>query len=82
MIRAWKDWPARADLISLIAKLVVWDETRPAAIERALRALRELELEGVPTTRDAIHEILGSEQFRSGAYSTSFLDEVELTAVG
>src|SRR5262245_10872680 len=28
---------------SLIAKVCVWDESRPAAIERALRALRELE---------------------------------------
>ncbi len=31
---------------SLIAKLVVRDDTRPAAIERALRALRELEVAG------------------------------------
>ena len=38
---------------SLLAKLVVWDEDRPAAIARALRALRELELEGMPTTRQA-----------------------------
>ena len=45
------------------------------AIERALRALRELEIEGVPTTRDAALEILDSDEFRSGDYSTSFLDE-------
>ena len=30
---------------SLIAKVIVWDEARPAAIERALRALSELEVE-------------------------------------
>jgi acetyl-CoA carboxylase biotin carboxylase subunit len=66
---------------SLIAKLVVWDEDRHAAIERALRALGELELRGVPTTREAAMEILASETFRSGRYSTSFLDETQLAAV-
>jgi acetyl-CoA carboxylase biotin carboxylase subunit len=66
---------------SLIAKLVVWDESRPAAIERCLRALRELELEGVPTTRDAAIEIVGSDAFRSGSYSTGFLAETRLDAV-
>jgi acetyl-CoA carboxylase biotin carboxylase subunit len=66
---------------SLIAKLVVWDETRPAAIERALRALGELELEGVPTTREAALEIVASDAFRSGEYSTSWLEHAELEAV-
>ena len=67
---------------SLVAKLIVSDETRPAAIERALRALSELELRGIATTRDVAAEILASDRFRSGSYSTSFLDETELAAVG
>ena len=66
---------------SLIAKLIVRDNSRHLAIERARRALSEFEIEGVPTTRDIAFEILGSEQFRSGEYSTSFLDEVELAAL-
>jgi acetyl-CoA carboxylase biotin carboxylase subunit len=66
---------------SLIAKVVVWDETRPAAIERALRALRELELEGVPTTREAALEIIATDEFRAGEYSTSWLEQAELEAV-
>ncbi len=66
---------------SLIAKLVVRDDTRAAAIARARRALGELEVTGVPTTREAALEILASEEFASGRYSTSFLDEVELEAV-
>jgi acetyl-CoA carboxylase, biotin carboxylase subunit len=60
---------------SLIAKLIVVDGSRRLAIERALRALREFELEGVPTTRDVLYEILDSDEFRSGEYSTSFLEE-------
>ncbi|HSX22037.1 MAG TPA: acetyl-CoA carboxylase biotin carboxylase subunit [Gaiellaceae bacterium] len=66
---------------SLIAKLIVRDNNRALAIRRALRALEEFEIEGIPTTRDALHEIIASPQFRSGEYSTSFLDEVNLAAV-
>jgi len=60
---------------SLIAKLIVFDGSRRLAIERARRALREFEIEGVPTTREILDDILGSEEFRSGRYSTSFLEE-------
>jgi acetyl-CoA carboxylase biotin carboxylase subunit len=66
---------------SLLAKLIVWDVDRPAAIARAIRALRELEVTGVPTTRDAAIEILGSPAFRSGEYHTGYLAETELQAV-
>ncbi|HVC87138.1 MAG TPA: acetyl-CoA carboxylase biotin carboxylase subunit [Gaiellaceae bacterium] len=59
---------------SMIAKLVVWDSNRPAAIARAERMLRETVVEGVPTTRDLAIEVLGSEPFRSGDYSTSTLE--------
>jgi acetyl-CoA carboxylase, biotin carboxylase subunit len=60
---------------SLIAKMIVRDDTRDAAIARALRALGELEVVGVPTTREAALEIIASDEFRSGEYSTSFLEE-------
>jgi acetyl-CoA carboxylase, biotin carboxylase subunit len=59
---------------SMIAKLIVWDTTRDAAIARAERALRESVIEGVPTTRDVALTVLGSEPFRTGEYSTSTLD--------
>src|SRR4051812_24984164 len=59
---------------SMVAKLIVWDTDRGAAIARAERALRETVVEGVPTTRDLALEVLASEPFRSGDYSTSTLD--------
>jgi acetyl-CoA carboxylase, biotin carboxylase subunit len=62
---------------SLIGKLIVWAEDRPAAIARALRALGEFELRGVATTRAAAIDILSSVEFQSGDYSTSFLEEAE-----
>jgi acetyl-CoA carboxylase biotin carboxylase subunit len=67
---------------SLIAKVIVWDDDRPAAIERSLRALSELEIAPVPTTAAVAAEIIASSGFRSGVYSTRFLDEVELATVG
>ena len=60
---------------SLLGKVVVSDETRPQAINRALRALGELVLEGVPTTRELAIDILRSEEFGSGRYSTDYLAE-------
>ena len=62
---------------SLVAKVAVWDEDRAAAIERGLRALRELEVEGVPTTRSLGLAILSEPSFRSGAYSTGYLADVQ-----
>jgi acetyl-CoA carboxylase biotin carboxylase subunit len=61
---------------SLIAKIIAWDSDRPAAIARMLRALDELEVDGVPTTSVLAAEILGTQAFRSGEYSTSTLEEM------
>jgi acetyl-CoA carboxylase, biotin carboxylase subunit len=60
---------------SLIGKVIVWDVDRPGAIARCLRALGELEVEGLPTTAGAAIDILRTEQFQSGRYSTSYLAE-------
>ena len=59
---------------SLLGKLVVWDEDRPGAIARALRALGELTVEGVPTTRELAIDVLRSEEFARGDYSTAYLE--------
>jgi acetyl-CoA carboxylase biotin carboxylase subunit len=62
---------------SMIAKVIVRDDDRDAAIARALRALEELEVEGIPTTREVAIDILRSREFRGGDYSTSYLAEME-----
>ncbi len=61
---------------SMLAKLIVWDSDRDAAIARAIRALEELEVEGVPTTRTVAIDVLRSPQFASGDYTTSTLAEL------
>jgi len=62
---------------SLIAKVIVWDEDRTAAIARSLRAMEELEVDGIPTTRALALDVLRSERFAAGEYSTGYLDEME-----
>jgi acetyl-CoA carboxylase biotin carboxylase subunit len=62
---------------SLIAKLIVVDDDRPAALARAVRALEELRVDGIPTTRELALDVLRSDGFASGSYSTGYLDDVE-----
>ncbi len=45
---------------SLLGKLIVWDETRPQAIARLSRALGELEVTGVATTKP-LHQALAAD---------------------
>jgi acetyl-CoA carboxylase biotin carboxylase subunit len=66
---------------SLIAKVIVWDADRPAAIARAERALAETVVEGIPTTLEFARELLASAPFRAGEYSTSTLEELGRVAV-
>ena len=67
---------------SLLGKLIVWDESRAEAIARALRALGELQLDGIPTTRALAIDILRSEGFASGHYSTGYLAEAAAALPG
>jgi acetyl-CoA carboxylase, biotin carboxylase subunit len=74
-VRSGSEIPPYYD--SMIAKVIVWDETRPAALARTRRALTELEVEGIPTTRDVALDVLASPEFQSGEYSTSTLAGLE-----
>jgi acetyl-CoA carboxylase, biotin carboxylase subunit len=65
---------------SLLAKLVVWDWDRPAALARAERALAETVIEGVPTTREFALGVIRSDAFATGSYSTSTLAELTVVA--
>jgi acetyl-CoA carboxylase biotin carboxylase subunit len=61
---------------SMIGKLICWGQDRDEAIARMLRALGELEVEGVITTADFHAEILDSDRFRSGDFNTAFVAEL------
>ncbi|HEX6481058.1 MAG TPA: acetyl-CoA carboxylase biotin carboxylase subunit [Ktedonobacteraceae bacterium] len=66
---------------SLLAKLIVWAETREAAIARMQRALDEYIIEGVTTTIPFHKRLLRNESFIRGETYTRFLQE-EAAALG
>jgi acetyl-CoA carboxylase biotin carboxylase subunit len=58
----------------LLGKLIVWAPTRDAAIARMHRALLELTIEGVETSRDFHLRVLEDEEFRRGAIDIQWLE--------
>ena len=59
---------------SLIAKIIVWDIDRPAALARARRAMRELRIEGIKTTAPLIGDLLSRPEVVDGSYDTGFVE--------
>jgi acetyl-CoA carboxylase, biotin carboxylase subunit len=59
----------------MLAKLIVHAATREAAIERMRRALTELEIEGVETSRDFHLRVMSDADFRSGDITIQWLEE-------
>ena len=57
----------------MIAKLVVWGETRKKAITRAIKAIDEYQISGLKTTLDFGKFVLKHEAFRSGHFDTNFV---------
>ncbi len=66
---------------SLLSKLIVWADTREAAIARMQRALEEYIIEGVTTTIPFHQRLLRHEGFLRGDTYTRFLQE-EAVALG
>jgi pyruvate carboxylase subunit A len=60
---------------SMCLKLVVWALTWEEAMDRGLRALDDMRVQGVKTTTAYYEEILRNADFRSGQFNTSFVDE-------
>jgi len=63
------------DYDSMIAKLVVWGEDRDECLERSLRALREYDIEGIPTIIPFHRLMLTDEEFVASTHTTKYLDE-------
>jgi acetyl-CoA carboxylase biotin carboxylase subunit len=59
----------------MIAKLIVWGETRAAAIMRMRRALEEYRVIGVRTNIPFHQMLMDSHRFMGGQYDTRFVEE-------
>ncbi|HBA92408.1 MAG TPA: 3-methylcrotonyl-CoA carboxylase, partial [Anaerolineaceae bacterium] len=59
----------------LIAKLTVWGENRPAAIQRMAAALRETVLLGVTYNGQFLQDVLAEPQFTAGDIYTTWVEE-------
>ena len=69
--RTGDEIPAEYD--NLIAKIAVWGADREEARRRALDAVRELVVDGVPTTAPVAAAVLAHDDFRTVSHSTSWL---------
>jgi len=58
---------------SLLAKVICWGRDRDEAIARMKRALREMVVEGLPTTIPLFMKILDDEEFLAGKITTDFV---------
>jgi acetyl-CoA/propionyl-CoA carboxylase biotin carboxyl carrier protein len=59
---------------NLVGKLIVWGKDRAIAIDRMIRALEELRIEGIATTVPADLAILRHEDFRNATHSTRWVE--------
>ena len=68
---------------NLIGKLIVWGKDRPTAIARTIRALEEMQVDGVHTTIPADLAILRHPDFAAVQHSTKWVEErLDLSGVG
>ncbi len=58
----------------MIAKVIVWDENRPRAIQKMIRTLKDSTVFGVDTNIPYLIEILNHPEFQSGKMTTRFIE--------
>ena len=60
---------------SLLEKVTAWAPSREGAIDRMRRALREFRIRGVATNIAFLERLVDDEAFRSGKFTTRFIDD-------
>ena len=72
---AYTDYEIPPYYDSMIAKVIVHDDTRDGAIRKMRSTLGELILDGVVTNLDFQYEILNNEEFQKGNFTTDFISQ-------
>jgi acetyl-CoA carboxylase, biotin carboxylase subunit len=66
---------------SMIAKIIVTGQSREEVLLRMKRALQEFVIEGVKTTIPFHIKLMDDERFKSGHFTTAFMDTFDLSAL-
>lgn len=61
---------------SMIAKIITHAKTRDEAIEKSIRSLEEMDIEGIDTNIDFLLEVLLNEKFLDHNYDTSLIQSI------
>ncbi|MBS4020979.1 MAG: acetyl-CoA carboxylase biotin carboxylase subunit [Dethiobacter sp.] len=61
---------------SLLAKVVVWGESREAALLKMVEALQQIEIGGIKTNLPLLLRVLGNSHFKQGRYDTNLLSVI------
>jgi acetyl-CoA carboxylase biotin carboxylase subunit len=61
----------------LLAKIIVWGETREQALDRARRALEEFIVTGIKTNLPFLRALLQDEAFVAGDYDTNIIPQMQ-----
>jgi acetyl-CoA carboxylase biotin carboxylase subunit len=61
---------------SLLAKVICWGLDRDEALQRMMRALSEMQIDGVKTTVPFHLQLLAHDRFRAGDVNTRFVHDV------
>ena len=59
----------------MIAKLIVWDESREKALSRLSKALKEYRISGMTTNLDFLYNLATSEAFKKADLDTGFIEK-------
>lgn len=70
-------WTVPLDYDPLLAKLVVWGETRQLAAARMQRAVSEYHVSGITTNLGLFAKVIADPSFLKGNLHTAFLDEMK-----
>jgi acetyl-CoA carboxylase biotin carboxylase subunit len=72
---AYENYLVSSSYDSMVAKLIVWGRNREEALDRMNAALREYEIKGIETTIPFHIHVMKHPDFRSGNFSTNFVDK-------
>jgi acetyl-CoA carboxylase, biotin carboxylase subunit len=77
----WDGWIERGTEVSLyydslLGKLIVWAESRERCIKRMRRALEDLVIVGVPTSREFHQRVMREPSFARGAIDIGYWDRI------